>query len=202
VVKDFNQQSVKEEPGPIGFYHQPGNQYYSVRANMADVSSLVSELEKIWSSHYPGNPFHYFFLDDYYNEQYRAEQRFSKLFLTSSLLGIVIACLGLLGLSAYAITRRRKEVGIRKVNGANIAQVMVLLNRNFVIWVAVAFVIACPLAWFAMNKWLQNFANRTELSWWIFALSGVLALIVALLTVSWQSRKAAAKNPVESLRYE
>jgi len=202
VVKDFNQQSVKEEPGPIGFYHQPGNQYYSVRAHMADVSSLVSELEKIWNSHYPGNPFHYFFLDDYYNEQYLAEQRFSKLFLTSSLLGIIIACLGLLGLSAYSITRRRKEVGIRKVNGANIAQVMFLLNRNFVIWVAIAFVLACPVAWFAMNKWLQNFAYRTELSWWIFALAGVLALIVALLTVSWQSRSAAAKNPIDSLRYE
>jgi len=202
VVKDFNQQSVKEEPGPIGFFHQPGNQYYSVRAHMSDVSRLVSELEKIWLSHYPGNPFHYFFLDDYYNEQYEAEQRFSKLFLASSLLGIIIACLGLSGLSAYSITRRRKEVGIRKVNGAEIPQVMVLLNKVFVIWVAVAFIIACPLAWFAMNKWLRNFAYKTELSWWIFALAGIIALIIALLTVSWQSWRAANKNPVESLRYE
>jgi putative ABC transport system permease protein len=202
VVKDFNQQSVKEEPGPIGFYHQPGNQYYSVRAQMSDVSTLVSELEKIWKTHYPGNPFHFFFLDEYYNEQYQAEQRFSKLFLTSSVLGIILACLGLLGLSAYSITRRRKEIGIRKVNGTDTARVMILLNRGFVIWVAVAFVIACPVAWFAMNRWLSNFAHRIEMSWWVFALAGITALLVALLTVSWQSWRASTQNPAEALREE
>ena len=202
VVKDFNQQSVKEEPGPIGFFHSPGNLYYSVKADMTNASRLISELEKLWISHYPGNPFHYFFLDDFYNEQYQEEQRFSKLFLTGSLLGIIIACLGLLGLSAYSITRRRKEIGIRKVNGANISHVMLSLNRVFVIWVAVAFIIACPIAWLAMNKWLQNFAYKMQLSWWIFAISGLIALIIALLTVSWQSWRAATKNPVESLRYE
>jgi len=202
VVRDFNQQSVKEEPGPIAFFHQPRNLYYSVKADMTNASRLIHELEEIWISHYPGNPFHYFFLDDFYNEQYQAEQRFSKLFLASSMLGIMIACLGLLGLSAYSITRRRKEVGIRKVNGANIPQVMVLLNKVFVIWVAIAFVIACPVAWFTMNKWLQNFAYKTQLSWWIFALAGILALLIALLTVSWQSWRAANKNPAESIRYE
>jgi putative ABC transport system permease protein len=202
VIKDFNQQSVKIEPGPIGFFHLPRNLYYTVNAEMADVSRLISELEKIWISHYPGNPFHYFFLDDFYNEQYNAEQRFSKLFLTSSLLGILIACLGLLGLSAYSITRRRKEIGIRKTNGAGIASVMVLLNKSFVIWVAVAFIIACPLAWFIMNRWLRNFAYKTELSWWIFALAGITAILIALLAVSWQTWRAANKNPVESLRYE
>jgi len=202
VVRDFNQQSVKEEPGPIAFFHQPRNLYYSVKADMTNASRLIHELEEIWISHYPGNPFHYFFLDVFYNEQYQAEQRFSKLFLASSMLGIMIACLGLLGLSAYSITRRRKEVGIRKVNGANIPQVMVLLNKVFVIWVAIAFVIACPVAWFTMNKWLQNFAYKTQLSWWIFALAGILALLIALLTVSWQSWRAANKNPAESIRYE
>jgi len=202
VVKDFNQQSVKEEPEPIGFFHQPRNLYYSVKAEMTDASRLLSELEELWISHYPGNPFHYFFLDDFYNEQYEAEQRFSNLFLASSLLGIIIACLGLLGLSAYSITRRRKEIGIRKTNGASSSHVMVILNKVFVIWVAIAFIIACPIAWFAMNRWLQNFAYKTELSWWIFALAGLIALLIALLTVSWQSWRAANKNPVESLRYE
>ena len=202
VVKDFNQQSVKEEPEPIGFFHQPRNLYYSVKAEMTDASRLLSELEELWISHYPGNPFHYFFLDDFYNEQYEAEQRFSNLFLASSLLGIIIACLGLLGLSAYSITRRRKEIGIRKTNGASSSHVMFILNKVFVIWVAIAFIIACPLAWFAMNRWLQNFAYKTELSWWIFALAGLIALLIALLTVSWQSWRAANKNPVESLRYE
>lgn len=202
IVKDFNQQSVKEEPYPIAFFHMPWNLYYSVRAEMTDLSKLIGELEKIWISHYPGNPFHYFFLDDFYNKQYEAEQRFSKLFLVSSLLGIIIACLGLLGLSAYSITRRRKEIGIRKANGASSPSVMVLLNRAFVIWVALAFVIACPIAWFAMSRWLRNFAYKTELSWWIFALAGIIAILIALLTVSWQTWRAANKNPVESLRYE
>ncbi len=202
VVRDFNQQSVKEEPEPIAFFHMQGNLYYSVRADMTHVSTLVSDLENIWISHYPGNPFHYFFLDDFYNEQYQAEQRFSKLFLGSSLLGIFIACLGLLGLSAYSITRRRKEIGIRKVNGARIPQVMVQLNKVFVIWVLIAFVLACPAAWLVMDNWLQNFAYRTDLSWWIFAVAGLLAIFIALLTVSWQSWRAAGKNPVESLRYE
>jgi len=202
VVKDFNQQSVKIEPSPIGFVHMPGNLYYTVKAEMSDASRLISELEKIWTSHYPGNPFHYFFLDDFYNEQYQADHRFSKLFMVSSLLGIIIACLGLLGLSAYSITRRRKEIGIRKTNGATSSHLMIILNKVFVIWVGIAFVIASPLAWFAMNRWLQNFAYKTELSWWIFALAGLIALIIALLTVSWQSWRAANKNPVESLRYE
>jgi putative ABC transport system permease protein len=202
IVKDFNQQIMKELPRPIGFFNQPVNQFYTLKAEMTDVSKLISELEKIWISHYPGNPFHYFFLDDFYDEQYRAEQRFSGLFLASSLLAIILACLGLSGLSAYSIIRRTKEIGIRKTNGAGISRVMVLLNKDFVTWVAVAFVIASPIAWFTMNKWLQNYAYKTELSWWIFALAGIIAIIIALLTVSWQSWRAATKNPVESLRHE
>ncbi len=202
IINDFNQQSLKEMPGPIAFFNQPANTYYSIKANMAGIDRLIPELEKIWSSHYPGNPFHYFFMDDFYNNQYLADQRFNKLFLASSILAIVIACLGLYGLSSYAITRRTKEIGIRKVNGARIAQVMVLLDNDFVKWVVLAIVIATPLAWFAMYKWLQNFAYRTELSWWIFVSAGVLALMIALLTVSWQSWRAATRNPVEALRYE
>ena len=202
VIRDFHQQSLKEWPRPIGFINQPVNQFYTIKAEMADISRLVSELERIWNSHYPGNPYHFFFLDDFYKEQYRAEQRFSGLFLASSLLAILIACLGLLGLSIYSITRRTREIGIRKANGAGIYQVVSLLNRNFVIWVVLAFVIACPVAWFAMNQWLQNFAYRTELSWWIFAVAGAIAILIALLTVSWQSWRAASTNPAETLRYE
>ena len=202
IVNDFNQESMKELPRPIGFSNLPANQFYTIKAEMTDLSKLISELEKIWISHYPGNPFHYFFLDEFYNEQYRAELRFSGLFLASSLLAIIIACLGLSGLSVYTIARRTREIGIRKANGAGISQVMVLLNKDFVVWVAVAFIIACPVAWFAMNKWLQNFAYKTELSWWIFALAGITAMIIALLTVSWQSWRAATKNPSDTLRYE
>ena len=202
VVKDFNQQIMKELPEPVAFFNQPRNPYYTVNAEMTDIRRLLSELEKIWISHYPGNPFHYFFLDDFYNEQYEAEQRFSGLFLGSSLLAIIIACLGLSGLSAYAIVRRTKEIGIRKTNGAGISRVMILLNRGFVTWVAIGFIIACPIAWFVMNKWLQNYATKIELSWWIFVLSGIIAIIVALITVSWQSWRAANLNPADALRDE
>jgi putative ABC transport system permease protein len=202
VINDFNQQSLKELPGPIAFFNQPANTYYSIKVNMAGIKQLIPQIEKIWTTHYPDNPFNYFFLDDSYNSQYLADQRFNKLFFASSLLAIIIACLGLSGLSAYAITRRTKEIGIRKVNGARISQVMVLLNNDFVKLVIISILIAAPIAWFAMNKWLQNFAYKTDLSWWIYAFAALLALVIAMLTVSWQSWRAASGNPVKALRYE
>ncbi len=202
IINDFNQQSLKELPGPIVFFNQPANTFYTIKVNMTGIDQLIPELEKIWIEHYPGNPFNYFFLDDFYDEQYGDEQRFSGLFLASSILAIIIACLGLSGLSAYSITRRTKEIGIRKTNGARIVQVLVLLNKDFVKWIVIAIMIAVPVAWYAMNKWLQNFAYKTEISWWIFVLSGVIATGIALITVSWQSWRAAKGNPVEALRYE
>lgn len=202
VINDFNQQSLKELPSPIAFFNQPANAFYTVKASKETIESLLPQLEKIWNTYYPGNPFNYFFLDDFYNEQYRADERFGGLFLASSLLAVLIACLGLSGLSSYSITRRTKEIGIRKVTGARIIRIMILLNSDFVRWVILAITIATPLAWFIMNRWLSNFAYRTELSWWIFGLSGIIALGIALLTVSWQSWRAAARNPVEALRYE
>jgi putative ABC transport system permease protein len=202
IVDDFNQQSLKELPGPIAFFNQPINIYYTIKVNMTGIDQLIPELKKIWDSHYPGNPFNYFFLNDFYNEQYRADQRFSGLFLVSSILAIIIACLGLSGLSAFAIARRTKEIGIRKTNGARIAQVLVMLNKDFVKWVVIAIVIAAPVAWIAMSKWLQSFAYRMEISWWIIIVSGAIAVVIALITVSWQSWWAAARDPVEALRYE
>jgi putative ABC transport system permease protein len=202
IVKDFNQEYLKELPHPVAFFNYPANQFYTVRAEMSDISGFISDLEKIWEAHYQGIPFSYFFMDQFYDEQYRAERRFSGLFLASSLLAIFLACLGLSGLSAYAIVRRTKEIGIRKANGAGIGRVMVLLNRNFMVWVIIGFVVACPLAWFAMRRWLTNFAYRTDLSWWIFALAGIMALVIALFTVSWQSWRASNRNPAEALREE
>ncbi len=202
VVNDFNQQSLKELPVPIGFYNQPTNEFYSVKANIAGIGQLIPKLEDIWEKYYPGNPFNYFMMDDYYYEQYNADKRFGSLLLSSSVLAILIACLGLLGLSAYAISRRTKEIGIRKANGAKISQIMILLNKDFVKWVLIAIVIAFPISYYVMSRWLENFAYKTVLSWWIFALAGVMALGIALLTVSWQSWRAATRNPVEALRYE
>ena len=202
VVRDFNQQSLKELPHPVAFFNYPANRYYTVRADMTDISGLVADLEKIWNEHYPGNPFLYFFLDEYYDAQYQGERRFSALFLAGALLAIFLACLGLSGLSAYSIIRRRREIGIRKANGAGVSRIMVLLNRNIVIWVSVSFVIAGPFAWLALQRWLRNFAYRTEISWWIFAVAGIVALLIALLTVSWQSWRASTRNPAEALREE
>lgn len=202
IVNDFNQQSLKELPFPIAFMSQPSNIFYTIKVNMKGIDQLIPQVEKIWTTHYPENPFHYFFLNDFYNQQYIADQRFSGLFLISSILAIIIACLGLSGLSAYSITRRTKEIGIRKTNGSGIIQVLVLLNKDFVKWVMIAIVIASPVAWYVMNNWLQNFAYKISVSWWIFAISGLIVLLIALLTVSLQSWRAARKNPVEALRYE
>lgn len=202
IVNDFNQQSLKELPGPIAFMKQPANIFYTIKVNMAGIDQLIPQIEEIWRSHYPENPFHYFFLNDFYDMQYIADQRFSGLFLISSVLAIIIACLGLSGLSAYSITKRTKEIGIRKTNGSSIMHVLVLLNKDFVKWVLISIVIATPVTWFVLNNWLSNFAYRIILSWWIFVLSGLIVLLVALLTVSIQSWRAASRNPVEALRYE
>lgn len=202
VVRDFHQQSLKELPAPIIFINQPANAYYTVKVKVAGVNDLLRNMEKVWTDHYTGNPFNYFFLEDYYNEQYSAEKRFSGLFLISSVLAIIIACLGLWGLSAYLIAKRTKEIGIRKTNGARTIQVVTLLNTDFLKWVILSIVIATPVAWFAIYKWLENFAYKTALNWWVFVMSGAIALFIAFMTVSWQSWRAAASNPAEALRYE
>ncbi|MDF1551061.1 MAG: ABC transporter permease, partial [Bacteroidales bacterium] len=147
-------------------------------------------------------PFEFTFLDESFDNQYKQETRFGKLISLFSLLSIAIACLGLLGLISFTLNRKQKEIGIRKINGAKISEILTMLNKDFVKWVAIAFVIATPIAYYAMHKWLENFAYKTTLSWWIFVLAGLLALGIALLTVSWQSWRAATRNPVEALRYE
>ena len=150
----------------------------------------------------PAFAFEYSFLDETYDLQYKSERRFENLLFAFALMAVFIAGIGLFGLSIYSTERRTKEIGLRKVNGARTIEIILMLNRDFIKWVAIAYLIACPVAWYAMNKWLQNFAYRTELSWWIFALAGLIALGIALLTVSWQSWRAATRNPVEALRYE
>jgi putative ABC transport system permease protein len=136
------------------------------------------------------------------NEKYKDETLLKNITIAFSILAIVISILGILGMAVFSISRRVKEIGIRKINGAKVSEVMGMLNLDFVKWVAIAFVIATPIAFYIMNKWLESFAFKTSLSWWIFALAGFLALGIALLTVSWQSWKAATRNPVEALRYE
>ncbi len=174
----------------------------NVRLTPGETGSKIRQLQNIWSEFIPDEPMDYFFYDTYFDSLYREEEALGKSLWVVSLIAILLTCLGLLGQIMHTAFARTKEIGIHKVNGAKIWQVMLMLNMDFVKWVAIAFIIATPIAWYAMSRWLQNFAYRTELSWWIFALAGLLALGIALLTVSWQSWLAARRNPVEALRYE
>jgi len=175
---------------------------YSIKTATSDYASVLPFIREKFKATFPNYPFEYMVLEDYYNRQFEAENQLLKIFRLFILIAVFISVINLFSISLLIASARIKEIGIRKVNGAKISEVMVLLNQNFVLWVVIAFVIATPLAWYTMNKWLENFAYKTTLSWWIFAISGLLALGIALLTVSWQSWRAATRNPVEALRYE
>ena len=174
----------------------------SVRVDAKDVSSTVASIKKIYDKFFPGNLFDYYFLDEKFNEQYKNDELFGKVFGIFGSFAIFIACLGLLGLSLFATTQRTKEIGVRKVLGASVSNIVFLLSKDFIRLVIIAFVIASPVAWFVMNNWLQNFAYRINISWWFFALAGILAVMVAFFTISFQAIKAAIANPVKSLRTE
>ncbi len=163
---------------------------------------LVAQVEQKWNQISPSIPFEYRFLDEEWNYLYKKEIQFQQLLSHAGWISIFIACLGLFGLSIFIAEQQTKEIGIRRVNGASTLQILNMLNKGMLLWVGIAFVIATPIAWYAMSRWLENFAYKTTLSWWIFALAGLLSLLVALLTVSWQSWRAATRNPVEALRYE
>jgi putative ABC transport system permease protein len=207
VVKDFHIQSLHNQIGPVVILNSPQNKTglatIKFRAtNSAQVGDFLAFLKTNWEKFAADLPFEYEFIDQRLRNMYDKEERLMKVFSSFSVLAIIIACLGLFGLISFLSETKIKEIGIRKINGAKVSEVLVLLNRDFVKWVAIAFVIATPIAYYAMNKWLESFAYKTGLSWWVFALAGLLALGIALLTVSWQSWKAATRNPVEALRYE
>ena len=204
VVKNFHHESLQKELEPYiyNFSHPKEFGYYPALVVTSNISEALHYAEKVWTKHYHEALFDCFFLDKYFNQQYVSYRQLGKLVGICSVLSILIACLGLYALASNIVNKRVKEIGVRKVNGAKVGQVLALLNRDFVKWVAIAFVVACPIAYYAMDRWLENFAYKTTLSWWIFALAGLLAFGIALLTVSWQSWRAATRNPVEALRYE
>jgi putative ABC transport system permease protein len=203
VVNDYHQLSLKKPLDPSIFNCAPyQGEYYSLRLNTTNMARTIKNIEKSWSVAFAGNPFEYFFLDEYFDRQYVNEQRFEKLFVSFALLAIVIGCIGLFGLSAYTASQRIKEIGIRKVLGASVPDITKMLSRDFLKLILLAIVIASPLAWWAMNNWLQDFAYRIRISWWIFAAAGIIALLIAMFTVSLQAVKAAIANPVKSLRTE
>jgi putative ABC transport system permease protein len=205
VVNDYHQVSLKKPLEPTLFTCSPyEGEFYSmrIRESAGRLPQTLKHIEACWTRAFPGNPFEYFFLDDYFNKQYQNERQFGKLFTCFAALAIIISCLGLFGLSAYTASQRIKEIGIRKVLGASVMNITTMLSKDFLRLVAIAILIATPIAWFIMHKWLQGFAYRIDISWWIFAVAGIIALLIALLTVSFQAIKAAITNPVKSLRSE
>lgn len=203
VMKDFHYHSLQLPIKPLSMRIETGNDHLiSAKVSPVNLPATIAAIEKKWKEFIPQRPFSYYFLDEYFDRQYRSEERFGKLFLNFAILAIFISCLGLLGLASYSTVQRTKEIGIRKVMGASVSNIVTLLSRDFLRLVAIAALIAFPVAWFAMNRWLEDFAYRTGVSWWVFVMAGILAALIALLTISFQAIKAAVANPIKSLRTE
>jgi putative ABC transport system permease protein len=204
-VNNFNFQSLHHTIAPLLLCSlKEGDwwNYIEIKSTSANRKIVAAEIKRTWDKFAGNTYFDCSFLEDKVALMYEKEQKVKRTVAIFSLVAILISCFGLLGIVLNTTTEKTKEIGIRKVNGARVTEILTMLNQDFIKWVVIAFIIACPIAWYAMHKWLQNFAYKTELSWWVFALAGIVAVAVALLTVSWQSYKAAIKNPVESLRYE
>ncbi|MPR34765.1 ABC transporter permease [Salmonirosea aquatica] len=202
VVKDFNYVSVKQKVAPLMLMMGRNAGGILIKIKTTDVAGFLADLKNQWETFNPNGPLEYHFLDDQFKTFYASEQRTQQLFTAFALLAVIIASLGLFALSAFVIEKRTKEIGVRKVMGASVVGIVALLSKDFLKLVLIAIVIASPIAWYAMNAWLADFAYKIEISWWVFALAGGLAVCIALLTVSYQSIKAALMNPVKSLRSE
>jgi putative ABC transport system permease protein len=203
VVKDFHYASMREKITPAVFYYHP--QYFNrmyVRIAGNNPSKAIAAAEKQFKQYNGQYPFGYAFLDENFDYIYKGESRQAVLFDYFSGIAIFISCLGLLGLAAYTAQVRTREIGVRKVLGASVSSITTMLSMDFLKLVLIAIVIASPLAWYAMNKWLQDFAYRINIQWWVFVIAGVLAVLIAFATISYQAIKAALMNPVKSLRSE
>jgi ABC-type antimicrobial peptide transport system permease subunit len=203
IVKDFHFKSLHEKIGALVLeYNKGSDAYFFIKTIPGNISGTISDVQSVWTKFIPDQPFNYNFLDDSFNTLYKTDIKTSKLIFIFSVIAIILSALGLFGLAAFTAEQRTKEIGIRKVLGASIQQITALLSKDFIVLVVVAIFIALPVAWWAMNKWLQNFAYRISFSAWIFLVAGLLALIIALVSVSVHAIKAALANPVKSLRTE
>ena len=202
VVDGYFQNSLDQEIKPTIFNCDQGGYYIFMKIQSKDIPEVISKVTAEYKKYFKDQYFEYYFLDDFFNAQYKSHIQLFRCYLLFSIMAIIITSLSLFGLVLMASVARTKEIGIRKVNGARVIELLAMLNKDYVRWVTVAFVIATPVAWYVMHIWLKNFAYKTTISWWIFGLSGILALGIALLTVSWQSLRTATRNPVEALRYE
>jgi ABC-type antimicrobial peptide transport system permease subunit len=205
VTKDFVFDDMYGKPDPLVFMCYPEDRfgYLYIRLKpQVNIEKAVAKIETTIKANNPGYPFDYIFVDDEFNRQFRSEMLIGKLSRVFALLAVIISCLGLFGLAAYTAERRTKEIGIRKVLGASVTGITGLLSKDFLRLVFISAVIAFPLSWWFMNKWLQNYAYRISINWWVFVIAGLLALLIALITISFQSIRAAIANPVKSLRTE
>jgi putative ABC transport system permease protein len=202
VIKDFNFNSLHDQVAPMVLTLRQDNEGMAIRIGTNDIPGLLASIKSTWKSMTTAQPFSYTFLDEEFNKQYSADQRMGNIFLVFSVLAIVIACLGLFGLVTFAAEQRTKEIGVRKVLGASVGGIIRLLARDFLRLIVVAMLIAFPVAWWAMDKWLQDFAYRTTIGWWMFVVVGGVCLLIAMVTISFQAVKAAVANPIKSLRAE
>jgi putative ABC transport system permease protein len=202
IIKNFNFNSLHEVVTPMALVLQKESGSMAVRIKTSNINQLIAQIKNKWQSLVPGQLFDYTFMDDEFNELYAPEQRTGQLFITFAVLAILIGCLGLFGLVTYAAEQRTKEIGIRKVLGASVGNIAGMLSRDFLKLVVISWLIAFPVAWYAMNKWLQEFAYRISISWWVFACAGIFALVIALLTISSKAIRAAVANPARSLKSE
>ena len=203
VSENFHQQSLRESFEPLIFRLIPDVRgYISVKTNTQQANQTIEYVKAQWNKFFPGNTFEYFFLDDHFNNQYKADQRFGQVFGLFTTLAILVACMGLFGLASFTTLQRTKEIGIRKVLGASVSGILKLLYKEFAVLLVIAFVVAAPLAWLTTYNWLKGYAFRNDIQWTYFALPFIAIIAIALITVSFQSIKAAVANPVKSLRTE
>jgi putative ABC transport system permease protein len=205
VVANHHQESLREGYDAHIFRLIPeSDNFYSIKMQAAgnNWSSIIKTTESKWSSFFPGNPFEYFFLDDHFQEQYKADKQFGKTFGLFAGLAIIVACLGLFGLVSFVTTQRTKEIGIRKISGAGISSILLLLTKDFIKPILISFAIATPVTFYLLKKWLENYAFKISIDPWMFVLPALMILVIAFVTISTQTIKAAAANPVDSLRTE
>lgn len=203
VVKDFHYKSLHEkiEPSVLQIYPQAYSKV-AVKISSSEIEPIIGEIKNVWNRYSPDYPIEYNFLDESFGKMYKGEDKLKTLLSLFTAITIFVSCLGLLGLAAYAAERRKKELGVRKVLGATVGGLVVMLSKDFVKLVLISLLLASPIAWYFMNQWLDNFPYRITISWWMFAVAGGLAVLLALLTVTFQTVKAALSNPVQNLRPE
>jgi putative ABC transport system permease protein len=202
VVKDFHYLSVKQKIAPLMLLLGKNSGGVLVKVNTADLSGFLADVKQLWKSFDAKGPFGYYFLDDRFANLYESEKKTGRLFTAFTVVAILIAALGLFGLAAYMVEQRTREIGIRKVLGASVRSVLVLVSKEFLMLVGISFLLSVPVSWWAMNEWLKEFAYRAPVSWWIFPLAGIAAFFIAILTISFQATRAATANPVNSLKNE